>query len=123
MQSQRAKEEKSSPVSENVDFRAQNIFTIPRITGLYASPFAQGFSDQQRQAAICALLRNGAHADGAHYHTQTQGGLHPAYVAFNPIEKSDTTTGKVFHKTELIEASIGDVFDAVRSHFLVFHDS
>jgi hypothetical protein len=123
MQSQHAKEEKLPPTSENVDFGAQNMFTIACIMGLYASPFAQGFSDQQCQAAIRALLRQGTHANGAHYHTQTQGGLHPAYVAFNPIEKSDTTTGKVFHKSELIEASIGDVFDVVRSHFLVFHDS
>lgn len=123
MQSQRAKGEESSPASENVDFGAQNMFTIARITALHASPFAQGFSDQQCQAAIRALLRHGAHTDGAHYHTQIQGGLHPAYVAFNPIENSDTPTGKVFRKSELIEASIGDVFDAVRSHVLVFHDS
>ena len=123
MQSQHAKEEESSPVSENVDFGAQSVFTIDRIMALYASPFAQGFSDQQRQAAIRALLRHGAHTDGAHYHTQTQGGLHPAYVAFNPVEKSDTPTGKVFRKSELIEASVGDVFDAVSSYVFVFHNS
>ncbi|KAF8441340.1 hypothetical protein L210DRAFT_824634, partial [Boletus edulis BED1] len=88
-----------------------NKFTIPNIVALYSSPFAQGYSDQQRQATIRALLRHGTHADGAHYHTKTPNGLHPGYAAFTTVEKS--VDAKTFRKRELIEASLNDLFDAV----------
>ncbi|KAF8128111.1 hypothetical protein EV363DRAFT_1400614 [Boletus edulis] len=78
---------------------------------LYSSPFAQDYSDQQHQATIRALLRHGAHADRAHYHTKTPNGLHPGYPAFTTVEKSVDT--KTFRKRELIEASLNDLFDAV----------
>ncbi|KAF8424252.1 hypothetical protein L210DRAFT_3653569 [Boletus edulis BED1] len=104
-------QEDSSSVPENIDLGAYNKFTIPNIVALYSSPFAQGYSDQQRQATIHALLRHGAHTDGAHYHTKTPNGLHPGYPAFTTVEKS--VDAKTFHKRELIEASLNDLFDAV----------
>ncbi|KAI5987667.1 hypothetical protein EDD15DRAFT_2173313, partial [Pisolithus albus] len=94
------------------DYAAQNTFTIANIAELYAARFAQGYSNNQRQAAIRALLRHGAYEDGAHYHTNVQNGLHPAYAAFNPMEK---TNQKVLGRAELVEASLGDLFDAMRS--------
>ncbi|KAI5987208.1 hypothetical protein EDD15DRAFT_2173991, partial [Pisolithus albus] len=92
------------------DYAAQNTFTIANIAELYAARFAQGYSNNQRQAAIRALLRHGAYEDGAHYHTNVQNGLHPAYAAFNPMEK---TNQKVLGRAELVEASLGDLFDAI----------
>ncbi|KIK21242.1 hypothetical protein PISMIDRAFT_104345 [Pisolithus microcarpus 441] len=91
-------------------FQRRNPFTVAAITSLYSSPFAEGFSIGQRQAAIRALLRYGAHEDGMHHHTKSPGGLHPAYAAFNPADK---TEGKVIRRTEVVEASLGDVFDAI----------
>ncbi|KIM50938.1 hypothetical protein SCLCIDRAFT_33882 [Scleroderma citrinum Foug A] len=88
----------------------QNPFTVAAITALYSSSFSQGFSNSQCQAAIRALLRHGAHEDGTHYHTKMPGGLHPAYTAFNPIER---TENKVLSRMDLIEASLGDVFDVI----------
>lgn len=114
-------QEDSSSVPENIDLGAYNKFTIPNIVALYSSPFAQGYSDQQRQAAIRALLRHGAHADGAHYHTKTPNGLHPGYAAFTTVEKS--VDAKTFRKRELIEASLNDLFDAVTTPSLVLRDS
>ncbi|KIM50957.1 hypothetical protein SCLCIDRAFT_33861 [Scleroderma citrinum Foug A] len=70
----------------------------------------ESFSNSQRQAAIRALLRHGAHEDGVHYHAKTPGGLHPAYTAFNPI---DRTENKVLSRTDLIEASLSNVFDVI----------
>ncbi|KIM58466.1 hypothetical protein SCLCIDRAFT_28011 [Scleroderma citrinum Foug A] len=88
----------------------QNLFMVAAITALYSSSFSQGFSNSQCQAAIQALLRHGAHEDGAHYHAKTPGGLHPAYAAFNLI---DRTENKVLSRMDLIEASLGDVFDVI----------
>jgi hypothetical protein len=51
------------------------------MAAIYASPFAQGVSDDVRQAAIRAVLRHGVHEDGAHYHTKSLHGLHPVYVS------------------------------------------
>ena len=90
----------------------QNPFTVAAIAAIYSSPFAQGFSNDQRQAAIQAILRHGAHEDGKHYLTKSQGGLHPAYAGFNPVNKSEN---KVLSRTDLVEASLGDVFDVVGS--------
>ncbi|KIK13206.1 hypothetical protein PISMIDRAFT_18139 [Pisolithus microcarpus 441] len=83
---------------------------IAAIASLYSSPFAEGFNVGQRQAAIQALLRYGVHEDGTHHHVKSPGGLHPAYAAFNPIDK---TEGKIIRRTDLIEASLGDVFDVI----------
>ncbi|KAG6370999.1 hypothetical protein JVT61DRAFT_10716 [Boletus reticuloceps] len=104
-------QEDSSSVPENIDLGACNKFTIPNIVALYSSPFAQGYSDQQRQAAIRAVLRHGAHTDRAHYHTKTPNGLHPGYAAFTTVEKS--VDAQTFRKRELIEASLNDLFDTV----------
>ncbi|KAI6096638.1 hypothetical protein F5141DRAFT_1220595 [Pisolithus sp. B1] len=91
-------------------FECQNPFTVAAITSLYSSPFAEGFSVGQHQAAIWALLRYSAHEDGMHHHTKSPGSLHPAYAAFNP---SDKTEGKIIHRMDLVEALLGDVFDAI----------
>ncbi|KAI6023265.1 hypothetical protein PISMIDRAFT_118343 [Pisolithus microcarpus 441] len=91
-------------------FQHRNPFTVAAITSLYSSPFAEGFSIGQCQVAIQALLRYGAHEDGMHHHTKSLGSLHPAYAAFNPTDK---TEGKVIHRMEVVEASLGDVFDVI----------
>jgi len=96
----------------------QNPFTVAAITALYSLPFSQGFSNNQRQAAIRALLRHSAYEDGMHYHAKMPGGLHPAYAAFNPV---DRTGNKFLSRTELIEASLGDVFDAVSVFIDIVH--
>ena len=91
---------------------AQNLFTLSAISDMYSSCFvAQGFSSAQCLAAVRALLRYGAHRDSTHYRTKSQDGLHPVYVAFNPIQKS---MQKSLTRTGLVEASLGDVFNAVR---------
>jgi len=90
------------------------------ISELYSSTLAQGFSNSQHLAAIRALLRHGVHQDGAHHHTKLQGSLHPAYVAFNPAQKSEH---KDLTKTGIVEASLSDVFDAVCLTFIELHTS
>ncbi|KAI6029377.1 hypothetical protein BKA83DRAFT_4013971, partial [Pisolithus microcarpus] len=85
-------------------------FMVAAIASLYSSPFAEGFNIGQHQAAIQALLRYGVHEDGTHHHVKSPGGLHPAYAAFNPVDK---TEGKIIRRTDLIEALLGDVFDAI----------
>ncbi|KIJ59499.1 hypothetical protein HYDPIDRAFT_170757 [Hydnomerulius pinastri MD-312] len=94
-------------------YKGQNCFTVADITALFNSPFAQDFSGNERQAAIRAILRHGAHCDGAHFHTRTPGGLHPAYAAFNHHAKLEK---KLFSRTEFVEASLSDVFDAITMH-------
>ncbi|KAI6012335.1 hypothetical protein EDC04DRAFT_2579821 [Pisolithus marmoratus] len=96
--------------SRKASFEHRNPFMVAAITSLYSSPFAEGFNVGQHQAAICALLRYGVHEDGMHHHTQSPGGLHPAYAAFNPIDK---TEGKIICRTDLVEALLGNVFDAI----------
>ncbi|KAI6014763.1 hypothetical protein BKA83DRAFT_4129536 [Pisolithus microcarpus] len=71
------------------DYTAQNMFTIANIVELYAAQFAQGYSNNQHQAVIRALLRHGAYEDGVHYHTNVQNGLHPVYTTFNPMEQTN----------------------------------
>ena len=89
-------------------------FTLAEMAAMYSSTFAQGFSNNERQAAIRAILRHGAHEDGTHYHTKTRGGLHPAYFRFNTTEDAGQ---KRLSKVALTEAAIKDVFDAVRSTY------
>ncbi|KAI6012165.1 hypothetical protein BKA83DRAFT_4064527, partial [Pisolithus microcarpus] len=62
------------------------------------------------QAAIPALLRFKAHMDGMHYHMKSPGSLHLAYVAFNPVNKSNS---KVISLLGLIEAMLDDLFNAI----------
>ena len=88
-----------------------NQFNIASLAALYNSAFAQGFSNDKRQAVARALLRHNMHLDGAHYHSRTKGGLHPTYVGFNPStnnKKVQTLSNK-----ELAEASLQDMFDTV----------
>jgi len=98
---------------EDDEDEEQNRFTMQGISALYTSSFALGFSSSQRQAAIRALLRHDAHQDGTHYHIKQSGGLHPAYAAFNPVDKSEDQVLRSL-RTELVEASVGDLFDMVQ---------
>jgi len=75
--------------NEADSFDDQNPFMVAHIASIYASPFAQSFSNDQCQAAIRALLKHGAHKDGTHYHTKSPGRLHPAYAGFNLVDKSE----------------------------------
>ncbi|KAG1804580.1 hypothetical protein EV424DRAFT_1280484, partial [Suillus variegatus] len=87
-------------------------FTLAGLAALYSnSNFALGFSNAERQAAACALLKNESHLDGTHYQTRTLGGLHPAYVAFNKIP-SFTERQSLTHE-DFVEAGLGDMFDAL----------
>jgi hypothetical protein len=88
-------------------------FTLAGTAALYTNPnFALGFSNTDRQAAACALLRSQSHLDGTHYHTRTPSSLHPTYIAFNDILTSTERRG-ITHE-EFVEAALEDVFDAVR---------
>ncbi|KAI6011366.1 hypothetical protein BKA83DRAFT_4012088, partial [Pisolithus microcarpus] len=86
-------------------------FSIANLTALYNSTFAQGFSNDERQAAARALLRHNAHADGAHFQSRVKGGLHPAYVGFNP--STTDNKARTLSNEELVGAALEDVFDAV----------
>ena len=48
--------------------------------------------------------------DGNHYNTKLSGGFHLTYIAFNP---SKDPVVRVTRRSELIEASLCDVYDAV----------
>ena len=107
----------SSQVNPNTDngvFRPDTRFTLAEMAAMYNSTFAKRFSNNERHAAIRALLRHGAHEDGTHYHTKTRSGLHPAYYRFNPAEDSGQSE---LTRTALTEAVTKDVFDAVCSTF------
>lgn len=95
---------------------ASGHFTMSSLAALHASTFAQGFSNNERQAAARALLRHDAHINGAHYHTRKPGGLHPAYAAFNQTNGKERTLTHV----ELVEAALQDLFDAVGLDFHTF---
>ncbi|KAF8834719.1 hypothetical protein BDN67DRAFT_1016222 [Paxillus ammoniavirescens] len=109
-----AKLKATSPLYNTEDqpamFEAQNHFTIAAIAALSNSSFGQDLSDDTHQAAIRAIQRHGVHCDGAHYHTQTPGGLHPAHAVFNVQRKLEK---KLFSRTVLVEVSLSDVFDAI----------
>jgi hypothetical protein len=82
------------------------------IAALHTSRFAQGFSNNERQAAARALLRHDSHIDGTHYQMRTFGGLHPSYVAFNPVVEQTDGARALTHE-DLVKAGLQDVFDAV----------
>ncbi|KAG2055398.1 hypothetical protein BDR06DRAFT_864160, partial [Suillus hirtellus] len=84
-------------------------FTISSLAALHALPFAQGFSNNECQAAGRTLFRHDMHIDGAHYHARKPGGLHLAYAAFNQTNGKERTLTHV----ELVEAPLWDLFDAV----------
>jgi hypothetical protein len=93
-------------------------FTMSELAALHRSVFAQGFSNNQRQAAARALLRHDTHIDGTHYHTKTLGGLHPSYISFHS-NSQELESGRALSPKELVEASLQDIFDAA-SKFLRF---
>ncbi|KAG6372114.1 hypothetical protein JVT61DRAFT_8828 [Boletus reticuloceps] len=100
--------------AEKASLESQNRFTIAAMEAIHASSFAQGFSDDVRKSAIRAILRHAVHEDGMHYHTKTPGGLHPAYIGFNPASAEAGPRGKTPNfKRALVEAHLQDVFDAV----------
>jgi hypothetical protein len=89
-------------------------YTMSGIAALHTSRFAQGFSNNGRQAAARALLRHDSHIDGTHYQMRTLGGLHPSYVAFNPVVERPAT--RALTHEDLVKAGLQDVFDAVSSN-------
>lgn len=99
----------NSTDSETTIFK-QNPFSVENIRVTLASLFAQGLDNDLHQAATWALLQHGTNRDGTHYHMKTPAGLHPTYIFFNPFNKSEH---KIVSRTELIEASLSDVFDMV----------
>jgi hypothetical protein len=101
---------------ETKAFKEENKFTIMNMATMYCSTFAQGFSKGVRQAAIRTVLKHGIHGDGMHFNTKTQGGLHPSTISFNHGNKS--LKYKAFSCMDMVEASLADIFDAVRSRLL-----
>ena|SRR6267154_1518060 len=87
-------------------------FTMSGLAALCTSTFAPGFSNNEQQAAARALLRHNAHIDGTHYQMRTTGGLHPSYIGFNR-ETNENETERTLTHSELVEAALQDVFDAV----------
>ncbi|KAI6033824.1 hypothetical protein BKA83DRAFT_4121179 [Pisolithus microcarpus] len=75
-------------------------FSIANLTALYNSTFAQGFSNDEKTG------RN-----GAHFQSRVKGGLHPAYVGFNPSMTDNKA--RTLSNEELVGAALEDVFDAV----------
>ncbi|KAG1774226.1 hypothetical protein EV702DRAFT_975154 [Suillus placidus] len=88
-------------------------FTMSSLATLHCLAFAQGFSNNERQAAARALLRHDAHIDGTHYQTKTPGGLHPSYIGFHPTPAQQPNSGRALTHKELIDATLQDVFDAI----------
>jgi hypothetical protein len=99
------------PQSETAPLDGQNQFTLNNIATIFNSSFAKQLTPDRCQAIICALLRYSAHQDGTHLKTRTPAGLHPAYLAFNPSQKSEHE-----NLTKMIENSVANVFDAVYPH-------
>ncbi|KAG1843380.1 hypothetical protein DFJ58DRAFT_731671 [Suillus subalutaceus] len=81
------------------------------LAALHCSTFAQGFSNNQRQAAARALLRHDAHIDGTHYHTKTLCGLHPSYIAFHS-NSQELESGRALSPKELVEIAMQDRLDS-----------
>jgi hypothetical protein len=92
---------------------------MSNLAALYCSTFAQGFSNNERQALGRALLRHDAHIDGTHYQTKTPGGLHPSYIAFHSTAPEFKPSGRTLSRKELTEAALQDMFDAV-SKIIIF---
>ncbi|KAG1786106.1 uncharacterized protein HD556DRAFT_1450089 [Suillus plorans] len=82
------------------------------LAALHCSTFAQGFSNNECQAAARALLRHDSHIDGTYYHTKTVGGLHPSYIAFQS-DGQELESGRALSHKELIEAMLQDIFDTI----------
>jgi len=100
----------------NVQLSDDSIVRFPSFTTanlailLDSGGFAQGYSNNERQAAARALLRHDAHLNGTHYQTRTPGRLHQSFVGFNPTPLPEETAQL---KCELVDVSIKDLFDAV----------
>ncbi|KAG2344687.1 hypothetical protein BDR05DRAFT_947357 [Suillus weaverae] len=86
-------------------------FNLASIAALHSSTFAEGFSNNECQAAARALLRHDMHVNGTHYQMRTPKGLHPSYISFNPpMEEMDKRT---LTQDDLLEVRLQDIFDAV----------
>ncbi|KAG1735557.1 hypothetical protein EDB19DRAFT_1830226 [Suillus lakei] len=90
-------------------------FTLASVAALYLDSFVPGFSNAERHAAACALLRHESHQDGTHYHTETPSSLHPSFIKFNKILMLQDQ--KTITHEEFVEAALEDVFDAVHLFF------
>ncbi|KAG6377663.1 hypothetical protein JVT61DRAFT_14428 [Boletus reticuloceps] len=88
-----------------------NSYNIAEMTTLFQSALVKEYNSNQRLAVIRALLRHGAHEDGAHYHAQTSGGLHLAFVLFNPTPSENSQCA--LNRQGLVEGSFADVLDAI----------
>ncbi|KAG1886380.1 uncharacterized protein F5891DRAFT_1201049 [Suillus fuscotomentosus] len=86
--------QKLSPMETLTLVPGSDHFTMSSLAALHASPFAQGFSNNECQAAGRALFRHDMHIYGAHYHAR------------KPGERTLT-------HVELVEAALQDIFDAV----------
>jgi hypothetical protein len=90
-------------------------FTLASVAALYSDSFAPGFSNAERHAAACALLRHESHQDGTHYHTETPGSLHPSFIKFNEILMLQDQ--KMITHEEFVEAALENIFDVVHLFF------
>lgn len=104
------------PLQSQTQTQISSHFTMSGLAALHCSTFAQGFSNNECQAAARALLRHDSHIDGTYYHTKTVGGLHPSYIAFQS-DGQELESGRALSHKELIEAMLQDIFDTVSSFF------
>ncbi|KAF8545937.1 hypothetical protein OG21DRAFT_1491752 [Imleria badia] len=92
-----------------------NRFTVPQIVALHSTPFAQGFSKELRHVAIRAILRHGVHRDGMHYDLRKRGGLHPAYISFNPSQIGEVPFCRTALKQPVLTASTSYLQEASKA--------
>ncbi|KAG1749167.1 uncharacterized protein EDB91DRAFT_1011812, partial [Suillus paluster] len=86
-------------------------FSLASIVSLHSHmKVGQEFSNDECQAAACALLKHNAHLDGTHFHTRKPAGLHPSYIAFNSYTTLDEKSST--HE-DFVEAALQDLFDTV----------
>ncbi|KAG2339223.1 hypothetical protein BDR05DRAFT_1003493 [Suillus weaverae] len=100
-----------SPTQSKPGSQSPRRFTMSGLAALHDSNFAQGFSNNKHQAAARALLRHDVQIDSTHYQTKTFDGLHPSYIAFQPVQQPESE--RTLSQKELCEAVLQDVFDAI----------
>ena len=73
--------------------------------------FKGSLSNDEWQAATRAILWHGVHVDSMDYQAKHSGGLSPSYIGLTPGTPEDKEL--TISKSELVKASLKDVFDAV----------
>ncbi|KAG2144173.1 uncharacterized protein EDB93DRAFT_1087873 [Suillus bovinus] len=86
-------------------------FTMSSIADLHTSMFAEGFSNNECQAATRAFLRYDTHINGTHYQIRELGGLHLSYIGFNATAKQ--MDKRTLSHDALVEAVLQNMFDAL----------